>query len=153
MRQLLALVVDDDQKLAQGLAIALQYCGFEVTHISDATQAMTTIQTLKPDVVTLDVHMPNISGVEILQSIRQNNELAHISVIITTGMVRMLEDRTINEMADAILLKPLDLTKFTSHARRFAERQRTREMLQVTPPSQSDGNDTAASNSEASQDQ
>jgi DNA-binding response OmpR family regulator len=136
MRQLLALVIDDDKNLAQGFAIALQYCGFEVQHISDATQALTTIQMLKPDVLTLDIHMPNVSGIDILRAIRQTPTLSHTSVIIATGSSSMAQDPVINDMADAILLKPIDLAKFTAFARRFAERRRTQEMLaaSVTPP-------------------
>ena len=44
----------------------------------------------------------------------------------------MVQDPIINDMADAILLKPVELGKFTSYARRFAERQRTQEMLKVS---------------------
>ena len=146
MRELLALVIDDDKNLAQGFAIALRHCGFVVQHISDATEALSTIQTLNPDVVTLDIHMPNISGTEILQAIRQTPELAHISVIITTGSARMAQERIINDMADAILLKPVDLAKFTSFARRFAERRRTQEMLQVSTSAAKD-EDTSVSHS------
>lgn len=129
MRELIALVIDDDKSLAQGFAIALQHCGFTVQHISDATEALATIERLRPDVVTLDIHMPNVSGVEILEAIRKSPDFAHISVIITTGSARITHDPIVNNMADAILLKPVDLAKFTSYARRFAERQRNQEIV------------------------
>jgi two-component system, cell cycle response regulator DivK len=129
MRDLIALVIDNDKSLVQEFAVVLQHCGFIVQHISNATQALYAIETIRPDVITLDLHMPQVSGIDILRTVRQSPELASLKIIVTTASLNMSHDPTVIELADAILIKPVNLAQFTSFVRRFAEQRHSEEMI------------------------
>lgn len=67
------LIVDDSAHVRTALA---QFCsslaGLEVAGFSsDGLEALAAIRTLKPDLVTLDIHMPNMNGLQVLEVIRQ----------------------------------------------------------------------------------
>jgi DNA-binding response OmpR family regulator len=124
MNPLTALVIDDDKMLALGFSIALQQSGFTVEKCTDGTQAMEEIERLRPAVVTLDVHMPHISGIDILRAIRSHPHLIDTKVIVVTAAGTVANSDIVNTLADLVLLKPISLSQLTSLATRFAEQQR-----------------------------
>jgi DNA-binding response OmpR family regulator len=121
MNPLSALVIDDDQMLALGFSIALQQAGFTVENCTDGTRAMEEIERLRPSVVTLDVHIPHVSGIDILRAIRSNLHLVDTKVIVVTAAGAVANSDLVNTLADLVLLKPISLSQLTSLATRFAE--------------------------------
>jgi DNA-binding response OmpR family regulator len=81
------LSVDDDTQvlaIIQGVALDL---GFSVETLSESARFMTTYNRVKPDVITLDVMMPDMDGIEIIQWLNDIESTA--SVIILSGGARM----------------------------------------------------------------
>ncbi|MEL7498299.1 MAG: HD domain-containing phosphohydrolase [Planctomycetota bacterium] len=79
-------IVDDEQlniEVVQGYLVQEGYRNFVRT--TDATKAMTMISETNPDVVLLDIMMPEISGLEILTAMRTDAKLCHIPVIVLTA--------------------------------------------------------------------
>jgi DNA-binding NtrC family response regulator len=129
MRPLTALVVDDDIGLAQAFSIAMRRSGFEVTTITNSTLALAEIEKVRPDVVILDVNMPIVSGIDILQAVRQNPVLAGMKVIMATASGTISQDDEVQQLADLILLKPIRLTQIITFATRLAEQHRDQETI------------------------
>lgn len=78
------MLIDDDQKTLVGLSTLLKTQGFtNQTIISDAEKVVPSIINIKPDVILLDLHMPNISGFSLLEKIKK--DFSETIVIMITG--------------------------------------------------------------------
>lgn len=64
------LVVDDEESLAELISMALRYEGWDIATVSDGMTAITTAREFTPDVVVLDVMLPDMSGLEVLGRLR-----------------------------------------------------------------------------------
>src|SRR5580700_5202320 len=79
------LVVDDEQGLRASLTRMLQRDGMEVVEASDGQTALEALEAVRPAVVLLDIEMPGLSGLEVLDRIHQTPRLSAIPVIMLTG--------------------------------------------------------------------
>ena len=79
------LVVEDEQDLAELLRYNLNGAGFEVEVASLGATALSKARTFKPDLITLDLMLPDISGHEVLRVMKADPALAAISVVMVTA--------------------------------------------------------------------
>ena len=104
------LVVDDDEDVVAYLSTWLSDQGFAVDTAKDGNEALAKIQAGKPDLITLDIVMPEKTGVRLYREIRKNPEYAHIPVIIITGLQAEFESfishRRTAPPPDGYLAKP-----------------------------------------------
>jgi two-component system cell cycle response regulator DivK len=107
--QELAIVVEDDEDLAAIFSEALQKANYQVESIRDGLSAQRRIIQIEPHLVVLDMHIPYVSGAEILQQIRADVRLKHTTVVIATADARMGEAFT--DVADFVLIKPITFTQ------------------------------------------
>jgi two-component system cell cycle response regulator DivK len=114
-----ALVIEDDRMLGEIYCDVLNMCGFTTQHIMDSHLAMAAIRASMPTLVILDLHLPHISGVEILQSIRDDEALQNIRVIVATGSSYAVQDEVINKFADLVLFKPISIQQITDFVTRM----------------------------------
>lgn len=70
-RQPLVLVVDDEEHITELVAMALGYNGFEVERVASGRAAMAAIDARRPDLVILDVMLPDLDGFEVARRLRQ----------------------------------------------------------------------------------
>jgi two-component system, cell cycle response regulator DivK len=105
----LAMVVEDDEDLAAIFTEALQKANYEVETVRDGLSAQRRIIQIEPHLVVLDMHIPYVSGGEILQQIRADVRLKRTTVVIATADARMGEMYT--EIADFVLIKPITFTQ------------------------------------------
>ena len=101
-----AFVVDDDPDLRALACGALQSAGWTVDAVDDGLAALGTIRRVIPQVIVLDLRMPNLSGLEVLKLLRATEVGRQIPVVVTTGAV--VED-SVRALATAILVKPFSL--------------------------------------------
>ena len=80
-----ALVVDDEADVRAYLGALLEDIGFEVLMAEDGLQAMEVASKEKPDLITLDISMPEQSGVRTYRQLKTDDALKSIPVIIITG--------------------------------------------------------------------
>jgi DNA-binding response OmpR family regulator len=113
----LAMVVEDDEKLAFIFTEALKQAGFSVHTVRDGMEAMRVIDSVLPILVVLDLHLPNVSGVTILEHIRKNPGMSESWVVISTADPAMAE--TLRDQADFILIKPISFIQLRDLARRL----------------------------------
>ena len=83
LENLKALLVDDEVEFVTTLAERLQIRGIQARTATDGQQALAMIESEKPQVVVLDIMMPGISGLEVLDYIKKN--YPNIEVILLTG--------------------------------------------------------------------
>jgi DNA-binding response OmpR family regulator len=80
------LIVDDEQDIRTYLSTLLEDQGFKTIQARDGEEAMRIIQADPPDLITLDVSMPEKSGVKFFREIKMNDRWKGIPVIIVTGV-------------------------------------------------------------------
>ena len=85
MPQKTVIIVEDEPDAAEMFAEMMRVSGYRVVKISSSTPAIGIISTEKPDVVILDVMMPDISGLEVLRFMRREPELEKIPVILVSA--------------------------------------------------------------------
>ena len=120
-KQPTAIIVDDDKDLGEIFSIALNSVGFTTEHVNDSRQALERITARHPDLVTLDMQMPYLSGDEILRQIRADEQLKSVKVILITANSRASESKEIERLADVILIKPITLSEITRFAKRLIQ--------------------------------
>jgi two-component system CheB/CheR fusion protein len=103
------LVVDDNVDSAESLALLLRCFGHDVATASDGRSALAVAATMRPEVVLLDLGMPEMSGYETAKALRRETWARDIVLIAQTGW-GMEEDRrrTTESGFDLHLTKPLD---------------------------------------------
>ncbi len=79
------VVVEDEPDAAELFAEMMRVIGFRVHKMFSSAPAITVIQQEKPDVVILDVMMPDVSGLEVLKFMRSNPDLKDIPVIVVSA--------------------------------------------------------------------
>ncbi|MGK5095214.1 hybrid sensor histidine kinase/response regulator [Deltaproteobacteria bacterium TL4] len=84
MSQPLILIVDDDSRNLQILGSTLKQEGYQVMVSASGKHALQSLETLRPDLILLDVLMPELSGFEICKRIKANEQTADIPVIFIT---------------------------------------------------------------------
>ena len=99
------LVVEDDAKLSEIFSLTLQSIGCRTEQVTDGAIALTRLAEVVPDLVVLDLHLPNVAGSDILRYIRSEARLARIPVLLATADERLAE--TLEDQASLTLLKPV----------------------------------------------
>lgn len=79
------LIIEDEEDAAELFAEMMRVSGFHVLKTSSSAPALAMISANKPDVVILDIMMPEISGLDILQQIRSDPELSSIPVVVVSA--------------------------------------------------------------------
>lgn len=113
----LALIIEDDPELGDIFAKALQMAGFETETIQDGRVAVVRLTASQPAIVVLDLHLPRVSGKEILRQIRAEEQLAKTRVILATADPLLAE--TMREEADLVLIKPISFQQLRHLASRL----------------------------------
>ena len=103
MSQKTALIVEDDKDEGVLFSKALELAGFKTEIIWAGDAALEKLAAEVPDMVLLDLHLPRISGIEILSQIRADPRLDKVRVIVITGDPEKAE---VVEEADVVLVKP-----------------------------------------------
>jgi CheY-like chemotaxis protein len=115
----LALVIEDDPDLSTIFSEALTAAQFEPEIIRDGALALERLAVTLPSVVVLDLHLPNVSGAEILDKIRADSRLAKTRVILATADARMAEALQKKDQADLVLVKPVSFGQLRDLANRM----------------------------------
>ena len=114
------LVVDDEQATREILQIILEMEGFTVFTAEDGLDALVKIAAQPPDLIILDVMMPNMDGLTLCQRLRAQPETAGIAVVMLSGN---FQDKAIaaglNAGANAFLSKPVEMKTLLAQMRHF----------------------------------
>jgi len=115
------LVVDDDPDAREFLTTVLVDNGFAVTTANDGVEAITRIEEAAPDLVALDITMPEKSGVAVYRKLKEDDQLKSIPVIIITGISddfkKFISTRRQVPPPEGYISKPVDHEQFLSMVR------------------------------------
>lgn len=104
-KPLFALIIEDHENLAKTFAKALSTANFETEIAKNGQDALARLASMTPDVVVLDLHLPKVSGKDILKQIRDDTRLAKTRVMVVTADALLAEN--LRKEADLVLLKPV----------------------------------------------
>ncbi|MCB0167240.1 MAG: response regulator [Anaerolineae bacterium] len=113
----LALIIEDDPKLADIFNMALKEAKYDTEIINDGKLALAKLAETVPSVVLLDLHLPGVSGSQILEHIRSDDRLAATRVMLATADTLMAEK--LRSKANIVLLKPISFSQLRDLASRL----------------------------------
>lgn len=116
MSRPLALIVEDEYDIAMIFARALQAAGLKTDIVRAGDTALAWLSINTPDIIVLDLGLPNVSGEDVLKHVRADSRLAHAKVIIATAYSILSEN--IHDNADWILTKPIGFSQLRDLAAR-----------------------------------
>lgn len=100
------LLVEDDTALATVYKSRLELEGFNVIHVSNGEEALSTAVAEKPDLVVLDAMMPKINGFDVLDILRNTPETTNVRVVMLTALSQIKDKERAKELgADDYLVK------------------------------------------------
>jgi CheY-like chemotaxis protein len=100
------LVCDDDPSLRE-LVRAVLGTRYDFVEAADGTEALQLARELRPDLIVLDVMLPGLSGIEVLEAIRGDEALRELKVVVITAWSHAEIDAQVAG-ADAFVSKPFD---------------------------------------------
>ena len=112
------VIIEDEPFIIEALTFLLENEGLDVRSISDGAKAIDFIVKSKPNLVILDIMLPNVSGMKILEDIRKMNEISHLPVLMLTAKGQK-KDRMAAEEAGVskFMTKPFDNQELIEHVK------------------------------------
>jgi two-component system, NtrC family, response regulator AtoC len=122
------LIVDDERTLARAIRTFMTEAGYEAEVAGDAEKAMEMVESLRPDVVFADVRLPGMSGIDLLQRIREFDPAIPVIIMTAHGTIEGAVE-AVKLGAFDYLKKPVDLEELRLLAARAQENAVLRQEL------------------------
>ncbi|RED14011.1 response regulator transcription factor [Pontivivens insulae] len=115
------LIVEDETNIVESLSFLLGRAGFEVQTVADGALALDKAAHVEPDVMILDVMLPNVSGFDVLRGVRANPALTSTPVMMLTAKGQSRDrEQALQLGADVFVTKPFSNADIVAEARRLA---------------------------------
>jgi len=119
------LIVDDELAIRSVLERILQREGFRVVHAATGQEALESVKVEKPDLMILDLNLPDLNGEEICQRVRKDPAAQSIPILILTGRsTEGLSADCLDGGADDYVNKPFDIKEMVSRVKALLRRPR-----------------------------
>ncbi len=107
------LVVEDNELNLKLFCDLLKAHGFMAEPVRDAREALDRARAIRPDLIVMDIQMPHLSGLDLIEAIRGEEKLRHTPIMAVTAYAgKGDEDRVRTAGADAFVSKPITLMRF-----------------------------------------
>jgi two-component system, cell cycle response regulator DivK len=114
------LIVEDNELNMKLFNDLLEAHGYKTLQTRNGKEAIELTRLHKPDLILMDIQLPEVSGLQVTQWIKQDEELRHIPVIaITAFAMKGDEERILAGGCEAYMSKPISILKFLETVRRF----------------------------------
>lgn len=125
------LLVEDDLPLASGLKQALQKLGYAVNHVASGNAALHAVKVERPDIVILDIGLPDIDGIAVLKKLRVSDKTLPVLLLTARDSV---DDKVagLDSGADDYLAKPFEMTELLARLRVLERRLSTVKTSEIT---------------------
>ena len=134
------LIVDDDVDTMRLVGIMLQRQGYQIVAASNGSQGLEKAIAEKPDLILLDVMMPDMDGYEVTRRLRQNPSTATIPILMFTAKTQLDDKVTGFEVgADDYLTKPTHPTELQSHVKALLARTAVDKTDEIKAPANQNG--------------
>ncbi|MCA1375977.1 MULTISPECIES: response regulator [unclassified Bradyrhizobium] len=114
------LIVEDNELNMKLFRDLLEAHGYQTSGTSNAYEALDLVRKMRPDLVLMDIQLPQVSGLEVTRWIKDDPELRAIPVVAVTAFAMKGDEERIREGGcEAYLSKPISVGKFIETVRRF----------------------------------
>jgi DNA-binding response OmpR family regulator len=114
----LVLVADDDEDILLLVTTRLKRDGFEIVQASNGDEALAVARERRPDLAVLDIGMPGLDGVEVLEQIRADDDLRAMKVLLLTAKAQESDVRRgFDAGADGYVKKPFSPADLSARVR------------------------------------
>jgi CheY-like chemotaxis protein len=114
------LIVDDERLTRAVLQHNVILAGYDVIVASNGREAMQKIQEVTPDLIVVDLVMPDMNGFEMLRRIRSNKETMQTPVIVVSALQSQTDiEEAKASGADIYLTKPIKPEEFIKHVKKY----------------------------------
>ena len=125
------LVVDDHEDNIEVLRLRLESWGYRAEAVSDGAAALRAVEQSPPDLILLDVMMPEVSGIEVAQRVKANRSLPFIPIIMQTALDSTeAKVEGLEAGADDYITKPIDFPELKARLRSMLRIKRLQEALE-----------------------
>jgi len=123
MDRIKLLIVEDDPDTADMLRAFFEHEGYEVSSVAWGRNALEMCRTLTPDLIILDIRLPDIDGYEVCRELRSDFRTSHIPIIFLTEK-HQLDDRIAGLELGAVdyITKPFDIRELRLRVRNALRR-------------------------------
>lgn len=125
-----AIIVEDQKDLANAYSIALTQAGYFVKIISNGKEALKVLKSVSPRLLLLDLNLPEVSGDEILESIKDLPAYKHTRIFLISANTRMAQHLT--DEVDLVLEKPIGIRVLKRLAARHSPNKKDQTL--IDPP-------------------
>jgi two-component system cell cycle response regulator DivK len=116
----LILIVDDNENNRKLARDVLEFAGFDTLEATGGVEGVAFAQEHKPDLVLMDIRMPDLNGTEALKLLKEDSRTAEIPIVaLTSSTMRGDEERFLTEGFDGYLPKPISVREFPDQVRGF----------------------------------
>ena len=114
------LIVEDNELNMKLFHDLLEAQGYEILETREGLQALSLAREHRPDLILMDIQLPEISGLEVTKWLKEDDELSHIPVVAVTAFAMKGDEERIREGGcEAYLSKPISVGLFLDTVRRF----------------------------------
>jgi two-component system, cell cycle response regulator DivK len=114
------LVVEDNELNLKLFRDLLEARGYKVVPTKDGTEALGLARQIKPDLIIMDIQLPEISGLEVTKWIKDEDALKTIPIIAVTAFAMKGDEEKIRESGcEAYIAKPMSVMNFLNTVKRF----------------------------------
>ena len=114
------LIVEDNELNMKLFHDLLDAQGYETLQTREGLQALALARQPHPDLILMDIQLPEISGLEVTKWLKEDDELSHIPVIAVTAFAMKGDEERIREGGcEAYLSKPISVAQFLETVRKF----------------------------------
>lgn len=114
------LIVDDEPNILLSLEFLLKEAGYDVRIARDGAEALSEIEKVPPDLVLLDVMLPQLDGYHVCETIRASPKLKDVRILMLTAKSREVErEKALALGADDYVVKPFSTRELVDNVRRI----------------------------------
>jgi two-component system cell cycle response regulator DivK len=116
------LIVEDNELNMKLFHDLLEAQGYETIQSRDGMEALKLARTHRPDLILMDIQLPEVSGLEVTKWLKEDDELKSIPVIAVTAFAMKGDEEKIREGGcEDYLAKPISVVKFLQTIKRFLD--------------------------------
>ena len=116
------LIVEDNELNMKLFADLLDAHGYETRQTREGLKAIGMARTFKPDLILMDIQLPEVSGLEVTKWLKDDEALADIPVVAVTAFAMKGDEKRIREGGcEAYIAKPISVSSFLATVRKYSE--------------------------------
>ncbi len=129
------LIVDDEPNILRLIGYSLEVAGYEIVTAKTGVEALKVVELEQPELIVLDVMLPDMSGLDICQQLRKKPQTTDLPIIMLSARAQVADKvEGLKAGADEYVTKPVDAEEMTARVAALLERRE--HLVQTLAPSQ-----------------